>query len=1043
MNYAPKRTILSVMLASAMLMEPVTALAQDAAQPAQATQTDATPIATDDAAPPAVQTADAKAKDLDRVVVVGSHLAGNNDTGMLPVFVVSEEDVAATGAVSGEDLLQSLPQVGDMMFDNTDTAGNLNAARGDVGSVNLRNLGTGNTLMLVNGRRMVNHPGTQTETYVPRQTANINAIPLYGVQRMETLLGGASALYGSDAVAGVMNVVMDTHFQGLRAQAQYGGSEGTDFRQGNFNVKAGRWFNDGRTRVSLLGGYTYRSIFENSERDYAASQDHRPFFEGTQWEGMTAFDDRMTSSAWGAFQTVDRVRVRQDGKAITTAAGSFHIEPIANGCVTALYEDVCIQTGLQNSTIDRPLRFNANSQRYLMGGVDRGNLFTTIEHDLNDDFVAFGEVSYYQSSYDGMREQAASLAAAPMIVPKSNYWNPFGATYLPDGSLNPNRLQGIDAPEEGLDVRISSYRATETTRPYEVDDKSYRVLGGVRGDLGGFDWESAVLYSRARTVDTQFGTISNTSFAEALARADESAYNPFTGGNLDDWSQPPAMTNADTVAGFLVPVVRRSTASLFQVDTRFARPDLFEWWAGDVGLAFGAEWRHEKLDDQRDPRLNGQIGYTNPLTDLPTSDVLGASPSGNNGGSRSVASAYAEIAVPLVSREMAIPLVRSLDLQIAGRYERYSDFGSVSKPKVAFAWDILDGLMMRGSWSESFLAPNILQIHSDGTVVSNTRLDYYQCEADLRAGRISSFSACGKSFSTQAVREGNLDLKPETSEATSVGLVFQPRFLPDAMGDFTFTADYWKIDQEQMIAITGEQTHLALDYLMRIQGSSNPNVLRDDPSDEQIANFAGTGLEAVGNVLQVRDQYTNRLPRRTRGIDYGISHRLRTADWGTFTTNLNGSRLLEQMQMPSDLEDLVMNAQQDGVINDGFTIRNAGSLLGINGTPEWRATLSSSWRYRNWSLGAFVRYVGPFDSTGASLPDGTLFRVPSWTTTNLWAEHRFKKTGNVFEDTTVRFNVRNITDRDPRLAPRSLGFYSGLHNALGRGYYLTVTKTFD
>ena len=1040
MKYAPKRSLLSVMLASAILMEPVTALAQEASRPVEAKAVTTAPVAATTADEKA---SDVTAKDLDRVVVVGSHFAGNNDTGMSPVFVMAEEDIAATGAVSGEDLLKALPQVGDMMFDNTDTAGNLNAARGDVGSVNLRNLGTGNTLMLVNGRRMVNHPGTQTETYVPRQTANINAIPLYGVQRMETLLGGASALYGSDAVAGVMNVVMDTRFQGLRVQADYGGSEGTDFREGNFNVKGGKWFNDGRTRVSLLGGYTYRSIFENSERDYAASQDNRPFFEGTQWEGMTSFDDRVTASAWGAFQTVDKVRVRRNGKAITTTAGSFHIEPIANGCVTPLNDDVCIQTGAQNTAIDRPLRFNANSQRYLMGGVDRGNVFGTIEHDINDNFVAFGEVSYYKSTYNGMREQAASLAAAPIVVPASNYWNPVGAKYLPDGTLNPNRLSGIDAPDAGLDVRMTSYRATDTTRPYEVDDSSYRVLAGIRGDVSGFDWESAVLYSRAETVDTQNGSISNTLFSEALARSDSSAYNPFKGGNLQDWSAPPEVTNAATLASFQVPVVRRSTASMFQIDTRFVRPDLFQWWAGDVGLAFGAEWRRESLDDVRDPRFNGQINYTNPLSDLLTSDVLGASPAGNNGGSRSVASAYAEIALPLVSPEMGIPLMRSLDMQIAGRYERYSDFGSVAKPKVALAWDILDGLMMRASWSQSFLAPNILQIHSDGTVVSNSRLDYYQCEADLRAGRISSFSACGKSYSTQAVREGNLDLKPETSEALSAGFVFQPKFLPKAAGDFTFNMDYWKIDQDKIIAITGEQTHLALDYLMRLQGSSNPNVTREDPDDEKFNNFAGTGLEAVGNVSQVLDQYTNRLPRRTRGIDYGLSHRLRTSDWGTFTTSLNGSRLLEKEQMPSDLEDMVLNAQEQGVINDGFSIRNAGSLLGINGTPEWRASLSTSWRYRNWSVGAFARYVGSFDSTGAQLADGTPFRIPSWTTTNLWVEHRFKKTGNLFENTKVRVNVRNVADRDPPLAPRSLGFYSGLHNALGRGYYLTLTKTFD
>src|SRR5690606_36202293 len=133
--------------------------------------------------------------------------------GPSPVIVMDQERIEATGAISGDELLQAIPQSGDVMFNNVDTASSLNAARGDVRSGNLRNLGTGNTPLMVNGRRMVPHPGTQTESLVPRQTANMNAIPLFGTRRVETLLGSASALYGSDAVAGVVNVVLDTHFQ--------------------------------------------------------------------------------------------------------------------------------------------------------------------------------------------------------------------------------------------------------------------------------------------------------------------------------------------------------------------------------------------------------------------------------------------------------------------------------------------------------------------------------------------------------------------------------------------------------------------------------------------------------------------------------------------------------------------------------------------------------------------------------------------------------------------------------------------------------------
>ncbi|MGO3127060.1 MAG: TonB-dependent receptor plug domain-containing protein [Luteimonas sp.] len=990
------------------------------------------------------QSTEKRVTELDGVVVVGSRFAGNSEAGMSPVVVLGQEEIAATGAVSGDELLRSLPQVGDMMFDNTDVAANLNAARGDVGSINLRNLGTGNTLLLVNGRRVVPHPGTQTEGLVPRQTANMNAVPLYGVRQMEVLLGGASALYGSDAVAGVLNVVMDTTFQGLQMQTQYGGSENIDLRQGNFNFKAGKWFNDGRTRVTVMGGHTYRSDVPATEHPITADMDRRASLEGTPFDGHLSFDDRFTTSSWGVFQTVGGVPVGRDGNPITSASGYFNIQPVENRCTSAIDANVCIQSGALNSTLDRPLRFNAMEQRNILGRVGRTNVFSTIEQDIGDNFVAFGEVSYYQAKFNGMREQAASLGSAPMIVPASNYYNPFGAMYLPDGSLNPNRLSGIDAPEEGMDVRITSYRATDTSRPYEVLDDSYRVMAGMRGDLLGFDWESAVLYSRATTEDIQYGSISNTLFAEALARSDAGAYNPFSGGDLDNWSAKDGTpSDAATIAGFTVPVRRHSTASLFQVDTRFLRDSLFSLPAGDVGLAFGAEWRRESLSDIRDPRFNGEITYTNPMTGAITSDVLGASPAGNNAGDRNVASFYTEFAVPLVAPDMGVPLVRSLDLQLAGRWERYSDFGWVANPKVALAWSVTDGLMLRANWAQSFLAPNILQLNAEGSTVSNTRTDYYLCEADLRAGRITSFANCGRSFSTQAERSGNRDLQPETSDAYAVGFVFSPTFLPDRAGRLTLTADYWVIEQDEVIGILGEQTQLALDYLARMQGSSNPNVTRADPDETRTGDFAGTGLDPVGNVTLVQDRYINRLPRTTRGIDFGLTHRLRTANSGTFNISANVSKLIERTQEPVADEAIILAAQQAGIINDGFRLSSAGNLLGINGSPAWRATFNASWRYDDWLTGTHVRYVGPFESTGALLADGTRFQIPSWTTADVYLERRFRDVGNFLDNSSIRFTVRNVADREPPLSTTAIGFYSGVHNVLGRGYYMTLTKSFE
>jgi len=197
----------------------------------------------------------AREEDLVEVVIVGSQIRGTKITEVLPVTVVDKEDIIATAAVSGDDLFRSIPQAGDVQFQEARTTGNLNDARGDTSSINLRSLGTGNTLMLLNGRRVVPAPGTQTENFVPVQTANTNAFPVAGARRVQVLRDGAAAIYGTDAVAGVVNTVLENDYEGARLEAQYGGSDGTPHRETTVNLKAGTRLNDG-TRVLCTRAFT-------------------------------------------------------------------------------------------------------------------------------------------------------------------------------------------------------------------------------------------------------------------------------------------------------------------------------------------------------------------------------------------------------------------------------------------------------------------------------------------------------------------------------------------------------------------------------------------------------------------------------------------------------------------------------------------------------------------------------------------------------------------------------------------------------------------
>ena len=208
---------------------------------------------------------------VEEVVVVGSQIEGSKVTAALPVTVLSLEQINATGAVSGDDLYRSIPQMGDVSFNPTTGATSSNFARGDVGSVNLRNLGVGNTLVLLNGRRLVAHPGSQAERLVPVLTYNTNSIPVAGLARLEVLRDGAAAIYGSDAVAGVVNNVLRRDIDGATVELKYGAAEETNLHETEFTAFLGRNFSEGRGNLSMFFNYVDRSALSSSDQSYTAS----------------------------------------------------------------------------------------------------------------------------------------------------------------------------------------------------------------------------------------------------------------------------------------------------------------------------------------------------------------------------------------------------------------------------------------------------------------------------------------------------------------------------------------------------------------------------------------------------------------------------------------------------------------------------------------------------------------------------------------------------------------------------------------------------
>ncbi|WEK40056.1 MAG: TonB-dependent receptor [Candidatus Brevundimonas colombiensis] len=983
----------------------------------------------------AAQQADPQPTEVDEIVVVGSQIRGAKVTAALPVTVIGEEQILATAASSGDELLRSIPQMGDVTFNSAYLPASSNSARGDTGSVNLRNLGIGNTLVLLNGRRVVGHPTSQAnEHLVPVLTYNTNAIPVSGLKRLEVLRDGAAAIYGADAVAGVVNTVLRDDMTDWTVSSQYGGAEGTGLREFNFSLYGGQDIAEGRGNVSAFFNYDHRSELTTLEQPYTASDDKRPLFAGTGFENNSVLNGLSSLTPWGYFRPTD-------GRVLIGGAQrqAFTVQPNSlNGCIQQLGGGLCLKDTVN---VDASLLADtAKEDLTVIPSIDRYNLFLTGRYKINDAVEAFGEIGGYYAKSHARQAPINTLSSIAMTIPTTNAYNPVGE-----------------------DVFLSGYRFNDMG-PINVDvtNEQYRILGGLRGDWRGWRWESALVWSEASAKDVS-DNISTTRLAEWAAKSTPDAYNFFNGG---DPASPrfgdSTPSNQAALDAIRVDMVRKTKTELGLWDFKISRPDVFQLPGGPVGMAAGIEFRTESQLDDRDSRIDGTIRYTD-KSGAAYSDLINSSENPDTYGERDVFSAYLEIAAPLVSPEMNIPLVHNLEVQLAGRFENYSDFGDVAKPKIAAAWDIVDGFRIRASWAQGFRAPNLEQINATVITRSNSSNDYIYCEALIRRGAaatgMANMNECGASYRptantatdlanintthvrklTAERRSGNPNLQPEESETTSVGVVIQPRFLPEQLGNFTVTADLWKVEQTGMVGLFRGQNALILDYLLRKSGGSNPNVVRADPTAADQAIFAGTGLTPVGEVQYITDAYSNQQPQTVEGLDLGVMWNLRGTRVGDFSLNLNVSHLIKYyLEMSPGMQEL-QAARDAGSIPASITLGGRmGDLIDDQGRPEWKWSLSGSWRYQNLTVGAFSQYISSMYDSSLVNSTGDYWTIDSTLTANLYAEYQFDQ--GVLSDTSIRLGVRNLSDEQPPLS--AAGYLGTVYQPYGRYWYVSFRKTF-
>ena len=990
--------------------------------------------------------------EIEEILVIGSRINNERLKRILPVTIVNSEEIEILGIDSGDDLIASLVEQGNNRFNDAGNAiAGVNSARGDMGAFNLRNLGTGNTLVLLNGRRLINSPSFQSESvggsFVPVNSVNTNILPVNGIERLEILRDGSSAIYGADAVAGVVNVVTKKKIEGMRLKIKATEFENFNRSDSQINFEYGSNFNSDRTQISLLYNHYERDPIRANEDERMGISDWRDFpqIAGSDWD-TTRFRRNSANSPYGQFDVVKNVKGFgfYDDQGITDSAGEFEIFPINDQkCLIDIGNNSCIASDTTTK------RYNLNQERWVVSQLERDNLQINIYHDFENGIESFTEISYYQSETNQNNSPSAAFSSSKLVVPASNYWNPFGAKIFSDGTINPNRLnesQATGIPEDGLSVVIDYYRYVDVgPRMVNVEKDTYRILQGFKGSWKNWNWETAVFISKANSDDITSNRLSNTLVEESLALSSPEAYNPFNGGgNYQDYLSNGKDNNPSldgVIKNAIIDVYRKGERKLINLDFKIDNQNIIEIPAGPISIVAGLEYREDSFKDNRDPRLDGTIIYTDKDGDtFPfVSDVMNSSPTPDNSGKRDVFSTFIELAIPMVSEKMNIPFIKSLDMQIAGRYEEFSDTNNKAVPKIGLGWQVNDELLVRGSWSKGFRVPNLIQINE--SIVSR---QIYGVDALLCLQQINNngeIDYCD--YSLQRVARGSNELRPEESTNLSLGIVYEPKNI----NNLIFTLDWWEIEKKDTIGLFGEDNIMLSDLVTRIETNnlsdcslvkSNPFVFRDKPDDSEIELYLNAGICPAGRVSRVEERYQNLDTRIISGFDIAAFYSLNNS-LGDFNFILNISKLEKFEQKAGNDFIKLIKAQKDGVIPQELAITGFSSLLKKDGSSKIQASLKFIWNKGPWGFGIFAKHIGEFYETRNRLSDGRLWKVKAYNVTNGHIDYNLK-INNL--DSRIRLGINNIADERAPLASDIFGYYFDKHDNLGRYYYIDLSYRF-
>lgn len=922
-----------------------------------------------------------------KIEITGSNIKRSDKEGTSPIQTITAKDIKESGATTVLDLLKQVPSMGTGGYNDTPDQNSF--SRG-VATASLRGLGSTSTLILLNGRRMTpsayaNPNNGQSALY------DLNSIPLSALERIEIFKDGASAVYGSDAIAGVINFITKRDYKGGELNVAFGANDDRQFGKQNVNGTVG--FGDFASQ-----GYNVLFALDVSKKTATSERDGSNDIQAAQYADMN-YRLSPYSSAISNQPFFYKERAPNSKSFFTTGAtvvNKTDCDPSRKLVGSSAY-------GIASTSVLNGRTFcNYDTDQFndVQGKADDISFMSVGNLKINENVSAFGEFAFT----DSKRVYRAPARTISGTSPTTNFV--VGGLAAPFQAILP--IGHPDNPYSDARAAVS-YRFENLKTGTDLENQNARLVAGLKGTVANWDWETAVLWNRSKRIETAYGFL----------------YLPTLNKLITDNRSLASLAADPTITRDLT---NNGISQIAQWDGK-ASTELGNLAGGAIGLAVGAELRQEKLTIDPDP-ANAR------------GDILGLATTAID-AKRNVSSAFVELRTPFLN---------NFEMDFAGRVDKYPTLKANFVPKVGAKWTVSDGLAFRGSYSEGFRAPALSQVAPGGAQYFTSSVDPIRCPNGQTPVAGAEQADCNKSFS--GVGGANPDLKPEKSKSLAIGMIYSPTKNFDVAIDAyklrqegevalasatfllehpnNFPADYVTRDTNPLNQlkdaagnpIPGTGPIIAVKTPWVNQGSTEVTGL---DIDLKLRNSLGdngkltTSLKSTYLIAYRRAEKPGDLERNAVGTAGGLN------DWATSVGPIPRLRATLSTTWEKGNHSV------------------SGAVRFIDSITQYRrydnTTTYSNGGFCHWGTGqpAGSTSLGGIPKYSQYYPDCT---VPSWTTIDVG----YTYTG--FKDLTLGLNIANIMDTKApyypttTLATIAQGYNSTLHNNTGRYFRVTAKYTF-